>query len=56
MPVLAYIIGSVGVAAVGLGYFAKESGQAVNNTGDAAIKAAAAGLVMYIVLKKAKVI
>lgn len=56
MPAIPLLLAAAGVAFAGVGYFAKSSGQAVENSGNAALKLAAAGLIGYVVLKKAKVL
>lgn len=56
MPAIAWILAGLGAAGVGLGFFADRSGQAVDESSNAALKFAAAGVVAYIVMKKAKVI
>lgn len=58
MPLAAigWIIGSLGVAGLGLGFFADKAGEATKDSGNAALKLAAAGVVTYIILKKTKVL
>lgn len=58
MPIAAlpWILAGAGVAAAGLGFFADKTGEAVNDTSNAALKMAAAGVLTYVVLKNMKVL
>ena len=53
---LPWILGGLGVAGAGLGFFADKSGEAVQDSGNAALKVAVAGVVTFVILKKMKVI
>lgn len=54
--IIAALLAGVGIAAAGGGVLVGNVGQSVNDSADATIKLAVAGMIGFVLLKKAKVI